>query len=212
MRRRQYTRKESNLRWLGILFLMMGAAALLTFQFNLHARPSIRSAMEYQCRALANQAVQRTVLSAMEEQPGLFESLYSIQKSDGGKIQAIYPNIAAINQMKLVLSTELEEQLDACRSEVHPIRLGTLLGLQLLSELPPSFNMRILQQSYVVADVTTELKTAGVNQTEFLIYVHFEILMSATVGGYASPITINDSFPVVQLVIMGEVPNYFSAR
>lgn len=212
MRRKESIKERNLIHWLWMLPAAMVLVGFLTVQFNLRVRPAIRSAMEYQCRALANQAVQCTVLTAMEEQPGLFERLYTTQKSDSGKIQAIYPNIAAINQMKLVLSTELEEQLDACRSEVHLIPLGTMLGLQLFSELPPSFKMRILQQSYVVSDVSTELKTAGVNQTEFLIYVHFEILMSATVGGYASPIVINDSFPVVQLVIMGEVPNYFSAR
>lgn len=212
MRRKETSNKEKRSWGFLILLLAMGLVGVLTWYFALHARPSIRSAMEYQCRALATQAVQQTVLAAMEEQPQLFERLYSTQKAENGKIQAIYPNIGAINQMKLVLSTELEEQLEENRNRVHSIPLGTLLGLQLLSELPPSFDMRILQQSYVVADVTTELKTAGVNQTEFLIYVHFEILMSATVGGYASPITINESFPVVQLVIMGEVPNYFSAR
>ena len=185
-------------------------AGLLTYGVNVNIRPALLSVMEYQCHSLSVKAVQNTVLELLEEEPQLFEKLYRSEYDSDGNINLIRADSTAINRMKLTLCQAVEAKLLNQESETYRIPLGTLLGLSILAEVGPSFSMQILQESYVVADVTTRLETTGVNQTEFTVLVDFSVTMSATIGGDALPITTHHQIPVVQMVIMGKVPQYYS--
>ena len=185
-------------------------AGLLTYGINVNIRPALLSVMEYQCHSLSVKAVQNTVLELLEEEPQLFEKLYRSEYDSDGNINLIRADSTAINRMKLTLCQAVEAKLLNQESETYRIPLGTLLGLSILAEVGPSFSMQILQEGYVVADVTTRLETTGVNQTEFTVLVDFSVTMSATIGGDALPITTHHQIPVVQMVIMGKVPQYYS--
>lgn len=192
---------------MAVLIFLVG---LITYGINVNIRPALLSVMEYQCHSLSVKAVQDTVLELLEEEPQLFEKLYRSEYDGDGNINLIRADSTAINRMKLTLCQAVEAKLLSQESETYRIPLGTLLGLSILAEAGPSFSMQILQESYVVADVTTRLETTGVNQTEFTVLVDFSVTMSATIGGDALPITTHHQIPVVQMVIMGKVPQYYS--
>lgn len=210
MLRKEFCRPRPRRRLSAIMAVLIFLAGLLTYGINVNIRPALLSVMEYQCHSLSVKAVQNTVLELLEEEPQLFEKLYRSEYDSDGNINLIRADSTAINRMKLTLCQAVEAKLLNQESETYRIPLGTLLGLSILAEVGPSFSMQILQESYVVADVTTRLETTGVNQTEFTVLVDFSVTMSATIGGDALPITTHHQIPVVQMVIMGKVPQYYS--
>lgn len=210
MLRKEFCRPRPRRRLSAIMAVLIFLAGLLTYGVNVNIRPALLSVMEYQCHSLSVKAVQNTVLELLEEEPQLFEKLYRSEYDSDGNINLIRADSTAINRMKLTLCQAVEAKLLNQESETYRIPLGTLLGLSILAEVGPSFSMQILQESYVVADVTTRLETTGVNQTEFTVLVDFSVTMSATIGGDALPITTHHQIPVVQMVIMGKVPQYYS--
>lgn len=210
MLRKEFCRPRPRRRLSAIMAVLIFLAGLLTYGINVNIRPALLSVMEYQCHSLSVKAVQNTVLELLEEEPQLFEKIYRSEYDSDGNINLIRADSTAINRMKLTLCQAVEAKLLNQESETYRIPLGTLLGLSILAEVGPSFSMQILQESYVVADVTTRLETTGVNQTEFTVLVDFSVTMSATIGGDALPITTHHQIPVVQMVIMGKVPQYYS--
>lgn len=210
MLRKEFCRSRPRRRLPAIMAVLIFLVGLITYGINVNIRPALLSVMEYQCHSLSVKAVQDTVLELLEEEPQLFEKLYRSEYDGDGNINLIRADSTAINRMKLTLCQAVEAKLLSQECETYRIPLGTLLGFSILAEAGPSFSMQILQESYVVADVTTRLETTGVNQTEFTVLVDFSVTMSATIGGDALPITTHHQIPVVQMVIMGKVPQYYS--
>ena len=210
MRRKEIHRPRPHHRLVWVMAVLMLLTGTITYGINRNVRPALLSVMEYQCHSLSVEAVQDTVLKLLEEDPQLFDQLYLSEYDRDGNLSIIRANSMAINQMKLTLCQAVEQRLLNQEKVTYYIPLGTLLGFSLLAEVGPRFSMQVLQESYVVADVTTRMETTGVNQTQFTVLVDFAVTMSATIGGDALPITTHHQIPVVQMVIMGEIPQYYS--
>ena len=210
MRRKEVRVPRHRSRLPVIMAILMFITGMITYGINVNIRPALLSVMEYQCHALSVEAVQDTVLELLEEEPDLFDRLYLSEYGSDGSLDLIRADSTAINRMKLTLCQAVEQRLLSQERVTYHIPLGTLLGLSLLAEAGPRFSMQVLQESYVVADVTTRMETTGVNQTQFTVLVDFAVTMSATIGGDALPITTHHEIPVVQMVIMGKVPQYYA--
>ncbi|MEG1407262.1 MAG: sporulation protein YunB, partial [Ruthenibacterium sp.] len=90
--------------------------------------------------------------------------------------------------------------------------LGTLLGWQIMAGRGPNIHLQVLPASFVETSMVDQVETAGINQTQYRIFIRFTVQMSAILPGYSTSVTVENEICVAETLIVGQVPQVYSVR
>ncbi|MEG0911176.1 MAG: sporulation protein YunB [Ruthenibacterium sp.] len=189
--------------------------ALLVTGFSVldaRLRPVITTMAQYQCRVVSVLAMNEAIIEELEQQTALSEQLLLVGKDANGHVTSIMVDSAGLNHLKAQLTEAVSNRLLAIKKQDVHIPLGTLLGWQLMAGRGPDIHLQVLPASFVETTMVDKIETAGINQTQYRIFIKFTVRMSAILPGYSTSVTVENEVCVAETLVVGQVPQVYSTR
>lgn len=192
------------------ILLVILAVIVMFAVLDARLRPIITTMASYQCRVISVLAMNEAVMAELEAYPKEAGELTRVEKSANGKVSSIEVNTGELNRLKTRLTAAVSLRLMELENQTISIPLGTLLGWQLLAGRGPNISLKVVPTSFVHTTTQDEVETAGINQTNHRIIIHFSVEMSALLPGYTTSVTVENDICVAETVIVGEVPQFYA--
>lgn len=193
-----------------MIFILMIGGGYGLFRLDRTLAQASRNYVQFACRQIAVNSINQAVEELLRDDPTFAQNLYTLQYDKQGKVTAISTDTYRMNQARDTLVSRLSALLVQHAGEKHTVRFGALMGSFLFSIWDPQLQMNISPRIYTQGRIDTSLCAAGINQTQFTVSVSFDIGMSTSIINYESRADMNMKVPLVELVLMGDTPNYFS--
>ncbi|MEF9968951.1 MAG: sporulation protein YunB [Ruthenibacterium sp.] len=175
-------------------------------------RPVITTMAQYQCRVVSVLAMNEAIIAELEQQTTLTEPILSVEKDANGNVTSIMVDSSGLNHLKAQMTEAVSNRLLAIKKQDVHIPLGTLLGWQLMAGRGPNIHLQVLPASFVETSMVDQVETAGINQTQYRIFIRFTVQMSAILPGYSTSVTVENEICVAETLIVGQVPQVYSVR
>lgn len=192
--------------------LLTFAAALTAFAvLDSRLRPVITTMAQYQCRVVSVLAMNEAVMEELSRIPQEEQLLVTVEKAPDGTVSAIEINSVEVNRLKTRLTNAVANRLLSVPKQDVGIPLGTLLGWQIMAGRGPDIPLQVVPASFVESNIVDSLETAGINQTQHRISIHFTVEMSAILPGYSTEVIVENEVCVAQTLIVGKVPQVYAS-
>ncbi len=190
--------------------IMLAVCLLLLTVLDKRLRPVITTMAQYQCRVSSMLAMNEAIMQELEVNKQLTQNIITSNKNSDGTLTDVQLNANELNQLKTRLAQAVAERLSRLERQDIAIPLGTLLGWQLMAGRGPDITLRVVPASYVQADISDKIETAGINQTKYGLFIKFTVTMSAILPGYSTSTTVENEVCIAQTLIVGEVPQVYA--
>ena len=209
MRRRRVLKKTRIVRMMTILLIIM--LIFTGCYYCLCALvPNIRALSINRARQIATFTVNDAIVKKFENEKIDYDSIVKFTYSDDGKIRAVSNNISSVNTLKSELVQDITKAIaDIDTSEIS-LPLGSLTGIDFLYGTGPYLPVSIKPYGYAVADIVTDFRSSGINQTIFEVTAKVSANVSVLMPLLKSSEKIETSVPVISTVIVGDVPGSYT--
>lgn len=138
-----------------------------------------------------------------------YEDYFTIHTDKDGKIELITANTGLINQVNMIIQTEIQNRLNNLRSMKFKLPLGVFTGSSLLSH----FGSRITVNAQVVSNCYTELSSGftslGINHTLHRLQINCYVEMEMLIPSRSIPSDVTNEIIIAENIIVGEVPDTY---
>lgn len=191
-----------------LAFLAITAVLFLFADFRL--RPSIAQALRYQTRAAAVRILSEETLALLEPMELSYEDISRIHRDENGKITSIETDTVKMNLIKSRLEQGVTAALNSGEGQGISLPLGSLLGNEYLSGRGPAVTVRMIPTGALQAEFVSRFQSAGINQTSHRIVLNLTLDVTGMVPLHSAETTVTTNFVLVDTVIVGEVPEYYT--
>lgn len=195
---------------LALALLAVSLACYLLFRVMGSFGPAVQESMEYACKGIASDAISGGIHQALEEQPDLYEGLYQLEYDSQGQVRTVTTDAARLNYVEICLGHAMNQVLQENDEINVEIPLGSLLGWRFFTGKGPNIDFAMSQSGYVLSEVESSMESTGINQTDFQVKITFTIDMVASISGYIQTVEVQETVSVVQMVLSGETPDFYS--
>ncbi|MFA7636898.1 MAG: sporulation protein YunB [Monoglobales bacterium] len=199
-------RRKTKIKWIIAIILVMALSIFFKSRFFIVANEIARA----QATRGATNTINKIANQYLSENSKLYEGILVKDKSPEGNISAINTDIEKINRLQTEMSAAILHGLSASEGITVKIPLGNIIGLPILLNIGPKISYKIAPVSNVRVKFEDSFKSAGINQTQFSVNLIIETDMLYTLSAYQSKVSITNTIPVVQLVLVGNIPNNYA--
>ncbi len=204
--REKRAKGEHRMRAVVLRLLFVAAIGLyLLFVVEQHIRPIISRVIAYESEEYATLAFNAAVAAHLQENPELYDSLFTVTYDETGAVTSLTSNTYAMNVIKSELTEAVMQTLALTQYETYPVRLGKLLGIQMLAGRGPYIDLYIKPDSYVTAEIYDTFEEAGNNQTKLNVYANFTVTINVMMAGYTQVLTVENDVLLTQNLFLGKV-------
>ena len=184
-----------------IIFYIICLVLLFSFCENAVSRlPSEYIAQN--TRNYANTQINKIIENELE----IIENTYKINTTDDNKISYMEIKSSDILKIKLKLSQRINEEING--SKITFIPIGSLLNFNLLSGFGFSVPVNIDYVGSAQVSIKTSLLETGINQSVYSLSAIVDLQVSSLSVKNQDKISILSEYPLCEVYIAGEVPNY----
>jgi len=200
--------KRAWLRLIIILILLSVLAALTQRYMDERLFPQAAKLAEVRGQAAVNASIDRSVQNIILSSGLTAHDFYTVTTGEGGRVNSITVNTVLLNRISAAFASELSRQL----SEIPPQRVsvpsGALFGVRLLANVGPPYSVEVLPIADMSVDYETSFTSAGINQTQFQVWLTVRCEMRIANPPMESTVVIERKVAVVNTVFSGEVPSW----
>lgn len=207
---RKQPRKDSRKPQKLIALMCVMICGYLVFCADHYMAKCVQEYADFECEQIAASAIQNAVSSAWKTSGFSPEELYTQILDQNGQIRQIAVDTNRLHILRTQITQQLEEALDAAVRQQPNVHLTALLGSCFFSQTGPSIRMKIYPQPFSRVQLQPSIQNAGINQTRFSIELTFEVNLSTSILNYRSRAESNITVPLVELLIMGNIPSYYA--
>lgn len=181
-----------------------------------YAEHRLRPALHEMARTKAMEVATQSINIAVREkvvQNINYEDLISVKVDNRGRVVLMQPNTGEINRLAANATIAVQEELGKTNRERLYIPIGQLMGGQVVAGRGPGIPIDIIPVGAVKSRVFDSFEQAGINQTRHKIYLEVATMVRVVVPLTHSNVQVRTEVPLVEAVIMGEVPQvYFGGQ
>lgn len=155
----------------------------------------------------ANRVINESVNKALDESGINYNDLFRV--SNDNNITMITTDTAAINTLCADISEYITEEMSELENDEINVPYGATTGVGILANTGPPIIFEIMPVGGAEVDYQTEFNSAGINQTNYKIWLTVKITVSLVNPLYDEEMSMNRNLMLVDTVINGEVPNYY---
>lgn len=138
-----------------------------------------------------------------------YEDYFTVIKDNNDKVTMVKANSALINQINMIIRTEIQNRLNELRTKSLYIPVGAFTGLTFLS----NYGSKVPINAKIISNCNTafssEFKEMGINQTLHRLQINCCIEIEFTVPKGKVKSNVTNEILVTEAVIVGEVPSTF---
>ena len=184
--------------------LLLGLALILINKAYDAALPVVSDAAEKCVLSAINDAVTRC--SAEFE----FGDGSVAGETHSESVTGLTLNIGAINKYENDFSERLTGELERSAVKV-PVRIGDVIGAPATSGRGPSITVRVTGYCAAVTDVTSEIVTAGINQSLYRVTMTVSVTGTFILPRCESrEVNYETKIPLAETLVIGGVPGYYN--
>lgn len=172
--------------------------------------PSVRKLAINHAKQIAVIAINEHIAKKLRQENIDYDDIVKFTYSDDGKIRAVSNNISAVNILKSELAQEVTKAIANIDTSQISLPLGTLSGIDFLYGTGPFLPVSIKPYGYADANIDTDFRSSGINQTIFEVTANVCANVSVLMPMMKSGAKIETSIPVISTVIVGDVPGSYT--
>lgn len=185
-----------------IITLISSALILLTsiYLFEKQILPSLMDISHMRSKTIANQILDTSMKELLETTP--ITNDYFLTESNNQMII----NSQNINSFCSELSLLLGDKINDLSQEIIEIPIGSATQLNYFEESGISIPFRLFPIGLVTSDYETEFISAGINQTNYKIWIYVTIEIQIANPFLVESVMLNKKIMLVDTIIRGDVP------
>ena len=98
-----------------------------------------------------------------------YQDMMTVRTDENGRVTMLQANAVRMNELAAFTALQAQARLESADAQSVSIPLGAALGIPFFSALGPRIRVRIVPVSAVSAAFSTEIESAGINQTRHKI-------------------------------------------
>lgn len=173
-------------------------------------RPLLISAVKIQGINQVQVSVYSVAREKLKEKNLSYSDIVKISKSEKGFVTSVETDISSLGQLTGDISVAAIEALKGIDNSYITVPSGLLSGISFLSGSGFQMKFRIKSGNHITANVSSDFKSAGINQTLHTITLNLKATVTVFVAGGTVSETVPIDLILAQTVIVGEVPQSFS--
>ncbi len=190
-----------------ILFCLILISGILYF-FNT-VKPIMIQLATSKAQGIAIEAVNQAVLEIFRQETVDYSDIVMIDKDSEGKIRAVQSNLAGMNALKADIALRIQEKTAALSEAELEFPLGSLSGQEVFSGMGPRVRVKLMPYGETQTQFESFFEAAGINQTRLTIQLHVKTNLALLMPFSNSACEIEDTIPVLQTIIVGEIPESY---
>jgi len=127
-----------------------------------------------------------------------------------GEITSLETNTGQLNLLRSQLSLKMMEKMGQMENKPIFISSGALTGIDLLSGLGPKIEIRLELRGGIRTEITSRITETGINQSLHKISCKVTADYYIILPGYKYEITLTETIPLAESVIVGKVPEAYT--
>ena len=159
--------------------------------------------------SLAVECMNDAVLENLNETN--YSDLISIRTNSQGQITMLQANTSAMNTLSAKVALSANNKFNNLETQKVSIRLGKLLGFNLLSGFGPLINLSFEPSGSISSSFYSSFEEAGINQTLHTIKMKMTADISIAMGNKSKSKEIYIEVPVSESIIIGLIPSSFAS-
>ncbi len=207
----KYERRKKNILKLKFFIIIMLMCLVILFayiDFDKRMDLATDELIHTKSKAIITNTINTSINDLFTEKNIKSEDLYTPLFNENGDLLTIDVNTILINDICNTLSTEITNELSKNTDYIISIPVLTLYNITILEGLGPIITNSILPTGSVEVAYDTSFKQAGINQTNFDLWLDITCTLQM-----ASPITKSEvvqtrKVPIISTIINGDVPTY----
>lgn len=190
-----------------ILLIMLGSVILVLWSFLYTAYPVFKASCETAAASKGNKIINDEVNKVMKDYS--YNSLIRIEKDTNGKISFIEADSAQINDIVSKIVSNIQNQFDKIPRINVFINMGSVSGISILKNWDPKFEVELESAGNLNANVKTEFKSVGINQTHHKIFLEIDARVGILTPFDTFGKDIHSDVILTEAIIVGEVPDSY---
>ncbi|MHB1627768.1 MAG: sporulation protein YunB [Bacilli bacterium] len=206
----QARRQPSRVRrfaWFSMIFLSLSLFALIQSvrALDRSLRPPFMAIATGIARQMATQAINDAITKRIAEDAE-YAKLVVIDKDRNGRVTSAHFNFAEVARIESLTTLRVQHVLTRLEERTIYVPALQAMGSAVLATLGPSIPIRIEPLGSAQSEVEPVVKTAGINQTVHILYLHIMAQVSVVVPFLTAPVRVETRIPIAYVVFIGTVP------
>lgn len=174
-----------------------------------HLRPLLAPLARVQIENKVTLLLEEAFDTAMAENAASYGDLVTIERDGDGRICLITTDTAAMNRLRLDLTSRMLDSLSRETVTTVRIPLGSLLSSELVWGRGPSVCIQAISVGTVHGEFESNFSDAGVNQTLHRIELILSVPITVLLPGGPLEIPVTTGLCVAETVIVGQIPETY---
>lgn len=210
--RKKYNKKRLKIPFkyrMGLVFfvLLLTVSGVLIYLNNV-VNPVIIESSAAKTRSLSQKAVESAIYEVISDSIA-YDRLITITRNDVGDVVLISTNSLQINMLARELVSVAQEKLEEIGSKGLEIPLGSFTGLPILVGRGPAVKIELLPIGNISCKFTSEMESAGINQTNHKIYLTINSNVSMILPTANQLVTTQTQIMIAENIIIGKIPETY---
>ncbi len=208
MRRRPKRVTGNNGKWFLCLVLLMVLALYSVVFTEKIIKPNVAAIAEVKVKAMITKIVNDAVHQQFKSDAEAFE-LLTIKTDQEGNITYVESNTTAMNNLATKLAQSVQNQYKWDDAVMLKVPVGSIVGSQILSQIGPAVNLKVLPIGMSRVNFKTEFESMGINQTKYKVFLEMDSQARVLAPFSINNIEVQNTILVAEAIIVGEVPESY---
>lgn len=159
---------------------------------------------------VGSDSINYTVANYFADNMYSYSDFMTITFSTDNTVTSVQANSSLMNKVKADLSIYLQEQVNKLKKDSLCMPIGCIFKSPMLQGIGPDIKITVKPTDVTDLVFDESFEAVGINQVRHRIFVDVYINISIQCLTMVSSEVIEDTIPIAETVIVGEVPNYYN--
>ncbi|MBR2742451.1 MAG: sporulation protein YunB [Clostridia bacterium] len=195
-----------------LVVFLMACALVVALMLAAEKRfaPIVEAAAVSRINYVCSEAVFGAISETLSSEDIRYDDLVTFSYDENKKISAMQVDTVRINRLKSAVSESVLRAVNEISPSDISIRLGTVLGNEMMIDRGPKIPVRLLPVSLVNVDITNDFRAAGINQVRHRICLDVSVDVSVILPRRLVKTRVSSRITAAETVIVGDVPSGFT--
>lgn len=204
----KYRRRKKIRRLTIVSIFCLFVLAVLLYLENV-VNPVVVNLTRQEIFSLSTSAVSDAVYDVLSDSNITYDDLVEVEYNGEDMVSVIHLNTVKLNVLARQFYQVAQNYLNKMGQNGVNIPLGAFTGLPFLSGVGPKVNIKLLPVGAMSSNFESSFLSAGINQTNHLLYINLNASVSLVLPAYSSTIDSVTEVLVAESVIVGAVPEVY---
>lgn len=188
-------------------FTVSVMAAAFIIATEKYIMPAAADICLIQAKETANNIINSAVDEVLKEKSEGGRNILSLESENGTTM--IMADTISINLICAEISSSITEKIANMENNIVKVPYGAASGIGIFANSGPDLEFEIMPAGDTTVDYETEFTSAGINQTNYKIWLTVNITISLVNPIYDRNISMNRKIMLADTIIKGDLPSNY---